>query len=141
MEMLASGDLMDRFEAVLPRTDRADDARRILDVMAGICRAASAAALRERAGKMRWLAGDRVPDDVMAAIRQALASQRARVLSGTTFTDAASGGGSARAWLMWTRRPNDHGFDVVYLAGPALRPHEDAAEHLARLAGLLGGLP
>ena len=76
MGAMARSDLMDRLEAVLPRVDPADEARQILGVMARICRAASAAVFFERGGVLRWLAGDRLSDDVATAIERAWRSQR-----------------------------------------------------------------
>ena len=135
-------DLMDRLEAVLPRVNPADEARQILGVMARICRAVSAAVFFERGGALRWLDGDRLPDDVATTIRSAWRSQRSRVLTGTAFTEPGSPPRehSVRSWVMWMRRPGDGGLDAVYLAGPDLRPLDACSVRLTRLAALLGRL-
>src|SRR5688500_10581879 len=103
MGAMARGDLMDRLEAVLPRVDPADEARQILGVMARICGAASAAVFFERGEALSWLAGDRLSDDVVAAIGGAWWTQRSRVLTGTTFTEprARAGEKPVRSRLMW----------------------------------------
>ena len=139
---MARIDLMDRLEAVLPRVDPADEARQILGVMARICRAASGAVFVERSRELRWLAGDRLSDDLVIAIKGAWWTQRSRVLTGTTFTEpgAPAGASPVRSWLMWMRRPNDGGLDTVYFAGPDLRPLDACSVRLKRLAVLLGRL-
>ena len=48
MSRLAAGDLIDRFEAVLPRTRPADTARRVLEVMRRISRATEEATRNRR---------------------------------------------------------------------------------------------
>jgi hypothetical protein len=140
--MMARIDLMDRLDAVLPRVNPADEAREILAVMARICRAASAAVFFERGGVLRWLAGDRLSDDVATAIKGAWWTQRSRVLTGTAFTEpgARAGESPVRSWLMWIRRPEDGGLDAVYFSGPDLRPLDDCSFRLMRLAALLGRL-
>jgi hypothetical protein len=135
------GDLMDRFEAVLPRITPADEARQILAVMAQICRAASVAAFIERDGVLRWLAGDLQSREVVTAIRGTWGSQHSRVLTGTAFTEPGAPGGEipVRSWLLWMRRPEDGGLYAVYFAGPDLRPLDDCSVRLMRLAALLVG--
>lgn len=142
MGTMARTDLMDRFDAVLPRVDSADEAGQILRVMARICRAASAAVFFERGGVLRWLAGDPLSDDVATAIATAWKSQRNRVLTGTAFTEpgAPGGEGPIRSWLMWMRRPDDGGLGAVYFAGPDLRPLDVCSARLMRLAALLARL-
>lgn len=140
MGAMARVDLMDRLEAVLPRVNRAEEAGQILGVMARICGAASAAVFFERRGVLRWLAGDRLGDTVVTAIREAWWSQRRRVLTGSAFTEGPAGTGVIHDWVMWLRRPRDGGLDAVYFAGPGLRPWEDCSTRLARLAVLLVSL-
>jgi hypothetical protein len=138
MGAMARIDLMDRLEAVLPRVNRAEEARQILGVMARICGAASAAVFFERRGVLRWLAGDRLSEDATAAIRTAWWAQRRRVLSGAAFSDAPDmETAEMPAWVMWLRRPRDGGLDAVYFAGPRLRPLEQCASRLDRLGALL----
>jgi hypothetical protein len=137
---LARDDLMDQLEAVLPRVNPADEARYILAVMARICGAASAAAFFERGGTLRWLAGDRLSDELVVAIEGAWWTQRSRVLTGTTFTEPRAAAGRLRSRLMWMRRAEDGGLDAVYFAGPDLRPLEACSVRLNRLAALLGRL-
>jgi len=135
-------DLMDRFDAVLPRVDPADEARQILGVLARICRASSAAVFFERAGALGWIAGDSLSEEVATAVKSAWVYQRRRVLTGTAFTETgASGAGSPiSSRLMWMRRPEDGGLDAVYFAGPDLRPLDGCSRRLVRLATLLGRL-
>jgi hypothetical protein len=142
MGTMARIDLMDRLEAVLPRVNPADEARQILGVMARICGAASAAVFFERGGGLRWLAGDRLADEVVAAIEGAWRAQRRRVLTGTAFTEPGTPAGQSpgRSWLMWMRRPDHGGLDAVYFAGPDLRPLDACSARLTRLAALLGRL-
>lgn len=142
METMGRIDLMDRFDAVLPRVDPADEARQILGVMARICKASSAAVFFEQDDALGWIAGDPLSDDVAGSIKSAWLSQRRRVLTGTAFTEpgAAVGGTPGRSRLMWMRRPEDGGLDAVYFAGPDLRPLEICARRLTRLAVLLGRL-
>ena len=142
MGTMARIDLMDRLEAVLPRVNPADEAVQILAVMARICGAASAAVFFERGGVLRWLAGDRLSDDVVTAIEGAWWTQRSRVLTGMTFTEprARAGENPVRLRLMWMRGPQDGGLDAVYFAGPDLRPLEACSIRLRRLAALLGRL-
>ena len=137
---MAREDLMDRLEAVLPRVNAAEEARYILAVMARISGAASAAVFFERGGMLRWLAGARLSDDLVAAIKGAWWTQRSRVLTGTTFTEPRAAAGPVRSRLMWMRRPEDGGLDAVYFAGPDLRPLEACSARLKRLATLLGRL-
>jgi hypothetical protein len=137
METMGRSDLMDRFDAVLPRVDPAEEAGQILGVMARICRASSAAVLFERAGMLVWIAGDRLPEDVDRSIQSAWAAQRRRVLSGTAFTEAGVTAGGLRSRLMWIRRPEDGGLDAVYFAGAELRPLDLCARRLMRLVALM----
>jgi hypothetical protein len=138
MGAMARIDLLDRLEAVLPRVNRAEEARQILGVMARICGAASAAVFFERRGVLRWLAGDRLSESVTAAIQGAWRAQRRRVLSGAAFSDAlGTGTTEVPSWVMWLRRPRDGGLDAVYFAGPGLRPLEQCSSRLDRLGALL----
>jgi len=137
MGAMGRSDLMDRFDAMLPRVDPAEEAGQILGVMARICRASSAAVLFERGGALRWVAGDRLPEDVGKSIQSAWLAQRNRVLSGTAFTEAGETAGQHRSRLMWMRRPEDGGLDAVYFAGPDLRPLDVCSRRLMRLVGLM----
>ena len=137
METMGRSDLMDRFDAMLPRVDPADEAGQILGVMARICRASSAAVLFERGGALGWVAGDRLPEAVDRSIRDAWLAQRKRLLSGTEFTEAGETAGQVRSRLMWMRRPQDGGLDAVYFAGPDLRPLDVCARRLTRLVALM----
>jgi hypothetical protein len=133
-------DLMDGLDALLPRVEPAAEAREILTVMARISRASSAAVFWERSGRLRWLAGDHLSEEISSAIKRTWRSQRKRVLTGTAFTELDAASGEARpvrSWLMWLRRPADGGLDAVYFAGPGLRPIEACSSHLLRLGGLL----
>jgi hypothetical protein len=136
---MARIDLMDRLETLLPRVDPAEEAGQIVGVMARICRAASAAVFFERGGRLRWLAGDPLPDDVHVAVKTAWRVQRRRVLTGTALTEsvALAAGAPVRSGLMWLRRPLDGGLDAVYFAGPDLRPLDGCSGRLMRLAALL----
>ena len=142
MGAMARFDLMDQFEAVLPRVDSAEEAAAILAVMARISRAASAAVFFERDEVLEWLAGDRLSDDVATAIDNTWRSQRRRVLTGTAFTESGTPGHQSPvpSRLMWMRRPHDGGLDAVYFAGPDLRPINTCSPRLIRLATLLGRL-
>jgi hypothetical protein len=143
MEAMGRTDLMDRFDAVLPRVNPADEAGEILRVMARICRAPSAAVFFERGGALLWIAGDSLSDDVAAAISVAWRAQHRRVLTGTAFTESGGPEGETPSpWrLMWIRRPEeDGGLDAVYFAGPDLRPLEICSRRLIRLVALLGRL-
>jgi hypothetical protein len=133
---------MDRLEAVLPRVDAAEEAGRIVRVMARITRSASAAVFFERGGALRWLAGDHLSPRMAAVIRRAWRAQRRRILTGTAFSEPGTPAGETPvpSWLMWMRRPAARGLDAVYFAGPELRPLEACSAHLIRLAALLGRL-
>lgn len=141
MGAMARSDLMDRLESVLPRVNPADEAREILVVMARISRAAYAAVYIEREDGLRWLAGDRLPENVDTAIERAWRLQRSRVLTGTAFTEPAGEMNPDPSRLIWLRRPMDGGLDAVYLAGPGLRPLQACAGRLVRIAALLTRLP
>jgi hypothetical protein len=131
-------DLFDAIYAVLPHADPTEEARQIVGVMARISRAASASLLVERDGALHWLTGDRLAIDTTTTIRSAWKSQRRRLLSGTTITEApVPVRRPVRTWLMWIRRPGDAGLDAVYFAGSNLRPLSACASPLARLAALL----
>jgi hypothetical protein len=142
MEIMGRTDLMDRFDALLPRVDPADEARQILGVMARICKASSAAVFFERRNSLGWIAGDRLSDEVHTAIKIAWVKEGRRVLTGTAFTElgAPAGEPASAARLMWMRQPEDGGLDAVYFAGPGLRPLETCARRLLRLAALLARL-
>ena len=141
MGTMARIDLMDRLDAVLPWVNHADEARQILGVMARISGAASAAVFCERGGGLHFLAGDRLSEDVVAAIDGAWRVQRSRVLTGTVFTESgAPEGEGVRSWLMWMRRRDEGGLDTVYFAGPDLRPLEACSARMLRLATLLDRL-
>ena len=137
MGAMGRSDLMDRFDAMLPRVDAAEEAGQILGVMVRICRATSAAVLFDRDGALGWVAGDRLPAAVARSIQDAWQAQRKRVLSGTAFTEAGETAGGIRSRLMWMRRPEDGGLDAVYFAGAELRPLDLCARRLMRLVALL----
>ena len=133
-------DLMDQLEAVLPRMDPAQEAQEIVTVMARVIRAESAAVFVERGGALHWLAGDPLSNDAGTPIRSAWSAQQRRLLSGTAFTEApAPALRPMHAWLMWMRRPEDAGLDVIYFAGTNLRPLRACSAPLERLAALLPG--
>ena len=136
---LATVDLVDRLGAVLPHARPRDTARRILEVMRRISRATGASAYRERAGMLRWIAGNRLPDAAVRAIRSAMRSQRGGALS--IWIGEPGAEGWERSWVMWTGRPHDAERDVVYMQGSRLRAAEECGERLLRLAGLLGDVP
>lgn len=142
MERPADQDLMDRLQAALPQPQPADTAGRILDVMRRMCRAAKAAAFRERGGMLRWVAGERLPDPAMRAIKGALRLDRGGVhASSIWISEPGAPEGWARSWVMWTSRPHDAERDVVYMEGPLLRPVAECTGRLERLTALLGELP
>ena len=139
MEM-ASEDLMDRLESALPRIPPAETAARILDVMRRICRAATATVFRERAGMLRWVAGDLVPEASLRAIRGALRHGRGPAPALSIWYSEPGEDAWGRSLVLWTGRPHDAERDVVYLQGAALRPAPECAERLTRLTALLGQL-
>ena len=142
MGAMARVDLLDQFEAVLPRMDSADEAGAILAVMARICRASSAAVYFERSGSLVWLAGNRLSDEMAAVIHRAWRAQRSRILTGIAFSEPGTPAGETliASWLMWVRRPADGGLDAVYFAGPDLRSIDTCSVRMLRLATLLAGL-
>ena len=137
----ASEDLMDRLESALPRIPPAETAVQILDVMRRICRASSATLFRERAGMLRWVAGARVADSEVRAVRTALRHGGSpNHASSIWFSAPAADAAWGRSVVYWTGRPRDAERDVVYLQGRGLRPPEDCSDRLRRLAALLGEL-
>ena len=131
-------DLMDRLEAVLPHPDAGATTRRVLEVMGRICGAAVVAAFRERAGMVRYVAGEQLPDRTLRQVRAALRERRGNGRGAIPIGNAAAAG--TRAWLFWSGRPHDAELDVVYFEGPALRGHVECSVRLGRLSALLGGL-
>lgn len=139
MEAMGRIDLMDRFDAVLPHVDPADEARQILGVMARICRASSSAVFFERGGALGWIAGDPLSNEVITAIKIAWVSERRRVLTGTAFTEMETAA-TGRSMVLWVRQPEISGLDAIYFAGPDLRTLHVSPRRLMRLAALLGRL-
>ena len=136
-----SQDLMDRLESALPRNPPAETAGQILEVMRRICRASSATAFRERAGMLRWMAGERVPESEVRAVRSALRHGRGPTHAASIwFSEPATDAAWGRSVVFWLGRPRDAERDVVYMQGPALRPPGECADRLVRLAALLGQL-
>ena len=136
---LAPRDLMDRLQSVLPAARPEVTAARILEVMRRVSRAASASAYRERAGMLRWIAGQRLPEAALRSIRTAMRDERGGARS--IWVGEASGPGWERSFVMWTGRPHDAERDVVHLSGAALRAPDDCGDRLVRLAALLAALP
>jgi hypothetical protein len=136
---ISGPDLMDRLESALPRVPPAETARRILEVMRRVCRAGTATVFRERAGMLRWIAGERVPETAIRTIRTALRHGRGPV-HGLAFAEPPGEPGGGRSLVVWAGRPRDAERDVVYMQGPDLRPGAECAEHLAQLIVLLGQL-
>ena len=135
---LVARDPMDRLQSVLPIAQPADTARRVLEVMRRISRATSASAYRERAGMLRWTAGQRLPEAALRSIRTAIRHESGGARS---IWVAEADGGWQRSWVMWSGRPHDAERDVVHLAGPTLRAPEEWGGRLARLSALLSALP
>ena len=138
---IASQDLLDRLDSVLPRVAPSETARRILEVMRRICRAGTATVFRERAGMLRFVAGERIPEATVRAIRSAMRHGRATAdASSIWFSEREEDEGWGRSLVFWSGRPHDAERDVVYMEGPGLRPAEQSAERLTRLTALLGEL-
>lgn len=138
---IAGQDLMDQLESALPRIPASETASQILEVMRRICRAATATAFRERGGMLRWMAGERVPESEIRAVRSVLRHGRGPAqASSIWFSEPAADAAWGRSVVFWSSRPRDAERDVVYMQGPALRPPGECAERLTRLAALLGRL-
>lgn len=138
---IAGQDLMDRLESALPRVAPAETARQVVEVMRRICRATSATVFRERAGMLRWIAGDRVGEPEVRTIRSALRHGRGPAHAASIwFSEPSADAAWGRSVVLWTGRPHDAERDVVYMQGPALRPVAECVERLTRLTALLGRL-
>jgi len=140
MGLMARGDLMDRLEAVLPHADTTETAHRVVEAMARICRATTAAAYRERGGMLRWIAGDHLPGGALAAVKTALRARRGASRGPIRNAAMATDTGRGASWVYWSGRPHDAELDVVYFDGTRLRDHAECGPRLARLMALLGEL-
>ena len=136
-----SADLLDRIESVLPRSEPRATARRVLEVMRCISRGTAATLYRERAGILRVIAGNRLPEAAVCAIRAALRAADRGVGLSSIWTSELGGPGWERSWVLWSGRPDAAERDVIYMQGPALRPAEECGKRLERLIALLGSLP
>jgi hypothetical protein len=136
--LLVPRELIDRLQSALPSEQPADTARRVLEAIRRLSRATSASAYRERAGMLRWIAGQRLPEAAIRSIRTAIGHESAGARS---IWVSEGDGGWECSWVLWSGRPHDAERDVVHLAGPRVRAPKERGGRIARLSALLSALP
>jgi hypothetical protein len=136
-------ELLEAFASALPSPPQSSaTAQRILEVMHRISGATSFSLYRERTGTLRRVAGQRLSESAVCAVRAAMRHERGKGRLSTIWTGEPGTEGWVRSWVLWSGRSHDQERDVVLLQGQSLRPAAATrSRRLERLMALLSDLP